>query len=542
MISLAEAACELPWLAPCADSLVALTRQPQARTWLQLRGDPGLVLLLLRQRPPAEATSALSFYPALLHDGGVLALALDCLCAEDCFVDWGRPDLFPVYRAALAYARAAEALALRTDRCDPDHAWVGGLLAPLGWLAMAPRESIPAATPEESARWQQQAWGLDQSAIARRLAARWRLPAWLTACVGHLGLPLDVARALGADPELFLTVQLAVTLVDQAGSGLNLLVGASRDALAVALDLAPPALLEINDAIPLEAVPRSWQSPASVLLLPDLLRLALDNRRLSGSAVQQRLHADLDALHESVRRQHASEDARLHERKLRALAELAAGAGHEINNPLAVISGQAQYLLVAEHEPARRKALTTIVGQTQRIHQTLTQLMQFARPQPPQLQRVDLGGLLRDAVGAVQALADERQVRLTLTEPASLTLLVDPAQLRAVLTALLRNAVEAAPAAGWASLRADGDAVRGLTLTVEDSGPGPSEADREHLFDPFYSGRKAGRGRGLGLPTAWRLARQHGGDVSFCGTAPTRFVLTLPPESVAAPEPAARAS
>ena len=67
--------------------------------------------------------------------------------------------------------------------------------------------------------------------------------------------------------------------------------------------------------------------------------------------------------------------------------------------------------------------------------------------------------------------------------------------------------------------------------------------EREHLFDPFYSGRKAGRGRGLGLPTAWRLARQHGGDVRFAGAEPTRFVLTLPAETLAATsEPIARAS
>jgi signal transduction histidine kinase len=53
---------------------------------------------------------------------------------------------------------------------------------------------------------------------------------------------------------------------------------------------------------------------------------------------------------------------------------------------------------------------------------------------------------------------------------------------------------------------------------------------REHLFDPFFSGRSAGRGRGLGLPTAWRLARNNGGDVVFAGTSgeATRFVLSLP--------------
>jgi len=78
------------------------------------------------------------------------------------------------------------------------------------------------------------------------------------------------------------------------------------------------------------------------------------------------------------------------------------------------------------------------------------------------------------------------------------------------------------------------DAHRGVSVVVEDSGPGPTALDREHLFDPFYSGRRAGRGSGLGLPTAWQLARQHGGDVRFDAseTGPTRFVLTLPADSV----------
>jgi signal transduction histidine kinase len=69
-----------------------------------------------------------------------------------------------------------------------------------------------------------------------------------------------------------------------------------------------------------------------------------------------------------------------------------------------------------------------------------------------------------------------------------------------------------------------------VDLVVEDNGTGPAPVQREHLFDPFYSGRHAGRGRGLGLPTAWRLAREHGGDVRFeCRAGgPTRFVLSLP--------------
>jgi signal transduction histidine kinase len=111
-----------------------------------------------------------------------------------------------------------------------------------------------------------------------------------------------------------------------------------------------------------------------------------------------------------------------------------------------------------------------------------------------------------------------------------ITLYADQAQVSRALGCLLRNAIEAAPAQGWAGVRAEVFPSDRLELIVEDNGPGPLLAEREHLFDPFYSGRKAGRGRGLGLPTAWRLARQHGGDVALSPSEPgvTRFVLRLP--------------
>jgi signal transduction histidine kinase len=257
----------------------------------------------------------------------------------------------------------------------------------------------------------------------------------------------------------------------------------------------------------------------------------------------------------------------LREQKLRALAEFAAGAGHEINNPLAVISGQAQYLLkqlqiadfrvqdgeegAASIEVVQEKicALHSAIGdsqkiiitQTHRIHQILRDLMQFARPPRPVKQVVDLGVLVRETVTALAELAAQRQVRLECTDAETpLHVEVDPSQIRTALTCLLRNAVEAAPsdagAAGWASIRLVAPSAERVEVIVEDNGPGPAAVEREHLFDPFFSGRPAGRGRGLGLPTAWRLARQHGADVTFARPAdgPTRFVLSLP--RIAAPQ------
>ena len=111
-----------------------------------------------------------------------------------------------------------------------------------------------------------------------------------------------------------------------------------------------------------------------------------------------------------------------------------------------------------------------------------------------------------------------------------LALQADPAQVKTALMCLVRNAIEAAPPEGWAAVRVEVVDEHTLELVVEDNGNGPTAEDLEHLFDPFYSGRKAGRGRGLGLPTAWRLARQHGGEVRFANSeaGPTRFLLRWP--------------
>jgi two-component system, NtrC family, sensor kinase len=72
--------------------------------------------------------------------------------------------------------------------------------------------------------------------------------------------------------------------------------------------------------------------------------------------------------------------------------------------------------------------------------------------------------------------------------------------------------------------------TKSVAIEIEDSGPGPDPATAEHLFDPFYSGRDAGRGRGFGLATAWRFARENGGSLRYerVANGPTRFVMTLP--------------
>ena len=85
--------------------------------------------------------------------------------------------------------------------------------------------------------------------------------------------------------------------------------------------------------------------------------------------------------------------------KLESLAEFAAGAGHEINNPLAVISGRAQLFLREETDPERRRELAVINSQAMRVHEMIADLMLFARPPRPRSVTCDLVAIL-DSIAA----------------------------------------------------------------------------------------------------------------------------------------------
>jgi signal transduction histidine kinase len=543
----------LPWLSPGAASLVALARLPFALSWQQIRLDPGGVLLLVGQASAGETLSAAYSFPCSVNESAILEEAVRRLDhAGVGFVDWNQPQTARIYKACLDYARLSWELARRSGRGDPEAAWAAGMLAPLGWLAVCAVGSGKAPVgpglaaacwhdpdwPRDAESIQRRLWGLDQGSIARRLSRRWQLPRWMTAVTGHLNLPVGYAQLLGADPDLFLIVQLAVGLVQRHGQGLDLAVATGPEQCAEMLKVIPSELLEIERGMSVfldpEPVAMTWQAPADQPLLRDLLLLAAENRRLRQAPGLASVEDDLDHLHRALHEQLAGERKRLEALKLSGLAEFAAGAGHEINNPLAVISGQAQYLLSHESDPARQRSLQAVISQTQRIHQILNELMVFARPPRPQKQMIDMQILMREVTAALTDLAVQRRVRLRCSHPDQPVIIYgDPGQVYAALSCLLRNAIEAAPAdTGCAEVRLETPAPDRLELVVEDNGNGLTQKQREHMFDPFYSGRQAGRGRGLGLSTAWRLTREHGGELRLedLPRGPTRFVLSLPVE------------
>lgn len=220
------------------------------------------------------------------------------------------------------------------------------------------------------------------------------------------------------------------------------------------------------------------------------------------------------------------------EARLESLRELAYGAGHEINNPLANIAARAQALLVDEREPERRRRLATIVDQAFRARDMIGGLMLFARPPKPEPAETTLDELLRPVVESLAPRASARAIRLEYSAaPAPVPLFVDPTQVAEAVRMLAVNAIEAVEDGGRVHLEAaSGADCPRASIVVGDDGPGMDAATAARACDPFFSGRDAGRGIGLGLPKARRLIESNGGSLvieSRPGHG-TRCVIDLP--------------
>ena len=223
--------------------------------------------------------------------------------------------------------------------------------------------------------------------------------------------------------------------------------------------------------------------------------------------------------------------------KLEAMAEFAAGAGHEINNPLAVIAGRAQLFLRGETDPERGRALALINVQAMRIYEMIADMRLFARPPQLEPQRLDLALLVDRLIEELAPAAIQQETAICRRgDPGPLEIEADPVQLLVAVRALCQNSLEALGHQGHVEL-----AVRraglGAEISVSDDGPGIPLDQRRHLFDPFYSARQAGRGLGLGLSKCWRIVTLHGGRIGV-ESGPGQgalFTIYLPPAPAAAP-------
>ena len=232
-----------------------------------------------------------------------------------------------------------------------------------------------------------------------------------------------------------------------------------------------------------------------ISLLADQIAIAIDDSRL--------LEENLRLERELAERE-----------RLASLGRMAATVAHEIKNPLSAIKSIAQ--VMREDEGLRseyERDLGLIVGETDRLSQSVTQLLNFARKESPAAQPQTVEELLRSVVDLFQANAREQGITLgcEVNVKAELTGKSISA-LRDALSNLLLNALQATPHGGKVRLTA-ASSNEDLMISVQDTGTGVPPDLRERIWEPFFTTRQ--RGTGLGLAIVRKRLQEVGGSATL---------------------------
>ncbi|MDA0660478.1 MAG: HAMP domain-containing sensor histidine kinase [Planctomycetota bacterium] len=231
----------------------------------------------------------------------------------------------------------------------------------------------------------------------------------------------------------------------------------------------------------------------------------------------------------------------LETRKISAVHEFAYGAGHELNNPFAIISARAQALMAEELSPDRSRALANIVTQSQRGHSMIADLMAYAKPPEPRFESLGLAEVVASVTLQFRQQLVHKNISVETSLASTPPIRADRTQMELLVWSVLKNAEAVVASPGWIGvclehldcpLRDEPRGAGWLRLAIEDDGPGLEPRSREHLFDPFYSGREAGRGLGFGMCKVWRVVNQHFGRIRAEASprGGCRLVIELPLE------------
>lgn len=247
-----------------------------------------------------------------------------------------------------------------------------------------------------------------------------------------------------------------------------------------------------------------------------------------------------EELYELTRRLQSTQRELVRSRTISMIAEMSAGAAHEINNPLSVISGRAQLLRADCPNADWAKALDIIVEKTTEASQIVSELMNFAKPAAPQAIQQPLLPMLEVLCQRwrTQFELSAEQLSLSLADD-QCAVHADAGHLAEMLDAVVSNAVQASEGRPARVIinspsTASDETVR---IEVQDNGAGMSPEVAERAIDPFFSHRAAGRGRGLGLSRAYRLAGVNGGHL-WIDSSPnigTTVTIELPSRPMTTP-------
>jgi nitrogen fixation/metabolism regulation signal transduction histidine kinase len=214
---------------------------------------------------------------------------------------------------------------------------------------------------------------------------------------------------------------------------------------------------------------------------------------------------------------------------LESLGEMSAGLAHEFKNALATLHGYAQLMQNLELDERGSAAATALLGEVRSLSAMVTAFLNFARPQPLELNKISLRELIDECRTELHALYEERRVTLSIEGEFAL-IQADERMLRQAILNLMRNAAEAIEdeqASRRVTVRGSRE-LEWAKIEIEDTGAGIPQKDLQRIFIPFFTTKA--KGHGVGLALAHRVITEHGGTLSAANatTGGALFTIHLP--------------
>ncbi len=201
--------------------------------------------------------------------------------------------------------------------------------------------------------------------------------------------------------------------------------------------------------------------------------------------------------------------------KMAAMDEMISGIAHEINNPLASLSGSIQ-LLQEDTSPGSQedKLMQIILRETNRLERIVNDIRLFAKPRIDNACEIRISDSIEETV---QLFLNDpgwnNQIELTMNLKKNIWIFIDPLHFNQILWNLLKNAAQSINGHGQIKIGLDTHKNRRAYLTIEDSGVGIDQKDFNHIFDPFYTSKPDGTG--LGLSIIHRIIDTYNGMIDF---------------------------
>jgi PAS domain S-box-containing protein len=220
--------------------------------------------------------------------------------------------------------------------------------------------------------------------------------------------------------------------------------------------------------------------------------------------------------------------------KLSSLGQMISGVAHELNNPLAVISGYLEVILASHTLPAKtRQDLGKVAHESNRAARLVRNFLAFARSQPAHRQMANINDLITGVIELRKFDLSSSHVKIEAVLDRALPVTsVEPDQIQQVLIILINNAIQAMsktpdPRCVRLSTTFEEGTIR---IIVEDNGPGVPPEIESRIFEPFFTTKEVGVGTGLGLSISHGIMTEHGGRIQYERSAlgGAAFVLILP--------------